>query len=266
MNTKKIVIIIISSLLATAFCPRAGATTVVVDANFPYATTWLEYSPNTYFEAQSFKPTKRYLYAVEAYLNPNTNATGLWGVEIWANNPAADVNSDPRIGTLPLGVATVTHIVTGAQPNCWVRWAFAPPIDLNSYINQSGSVLIYWTNAYADLEHSVAMTGALYSAEAGLDYPDGARYFRDYIHSGGAWRRADHEWSSEYEEYFTWDMQFRTFGADALPSACGDEGTVKPVGDLNGDCYVNFKDMEALAGSWLECTDPSKAECDQYWY
>jgi len=33
------------------------------------------------------------------------------------------------------------------------------------------------------------------------------------------------------------------------------------LGDLNNDCYVNFADFAILAGRWLDCTEPTDADC-----
>lgn len=37
---------------------------------------------------------------------------------------------------------------------------------------------------------------------------------------------------------------------------CGDWSHLYPVGDLNKDCKVNFKDIAILAEYWLEDTRP----------
>jgi len=49
-----------------------------------------------------------------------------------------------------------------------------------------------------------------------------------------------------------------TMIAYALPQ-CGDPEHPYPVGDLNGDCRVNFLDLAKLTLHWLECTAP---ECE----
>jgi hypothetical protein len=33
------------------------------------------------------------------------------------------------------------------------------------------------------------------------------------------------------------------------------------LGDINDDCYVNFADFVVIAGSWLDCTEPTDANC-----
>jgi hypothetical protein len=40
---------------------------------------------------------------------------------------------------------------------------------------------------------------------------------------------------------------------------CGDWRHPNPIGDLNGDCMVNFVDIAMLSLHWLECTSP---DCD----
>ena len=42
----------------------------------------------------------------------------------------------------------------------------------------------------------------------------------------------------------------------ATEPVCGDDAHPKPLGDLNGDCYVNFEDFAEMASSWLVCTNP----------
>lgn len=37
-------------------------------------------------------------------------------------------------------------------------------------------------------------------------------------------------------------------------SACGDYKHPYPIGDLNGDCRVDFVDMASFTGNWLDCT------------
>jgi hypothetical protein len=36
------------------------------------------------------------------------------------------------------------------------------------------------------------------------------------------------------------------------------------IGDLNKDCYVNFKDLAIFAEAWLECADPLDPACDVF--
>jgi hypothetical protein len=45
------------------------------------------------------------------------------------------------------------------------------------------------------------------------------------------------------------------------PDECGDPGTDYLQGDINKDCYVDFKDMALLVQGWLGCTDPTDPEC-----
>jgi hypothetical protein len=40
------------------------------------------------------------------------------------------------------------------------------------------------------------------------------------------------------------------------PTACGDALHPYPIGDLNFDCAVNFKDVAIIGLHWLECTRP----------
>lgn len=42
---------------------------------------------------------------------------------------------------------------------------------------------------------------------------------------------------------------------------CGDGAHPYPVGDLNQDCTVDFKDFVKLAAKWLDCNDPA-APCN----
>lgn len=46
-----------------------------------------------------------------------------------------------------------------------------------------------------------------------------------------------------------------------VPKTCGDVGTSYLPGDLNYDCYVNFKDMAIFGSHWLKCTDPVNLGC-----
>jgi hypothetical protein len=46
---------------------------------------------------------------------------------------------------------------------------------------------------------------------------------------------------------------------NALEPVCGDDEHPYPIGDLNLDCRVNFKDIAIVANHWLECAAP---ECD----
>jgi hypothetical protein len=46
------------------------------------------------------------------------------------------------------------------------------------------------------------------------------------------------------------------------PQNCGDTGT-EILGDLNGDCYVNFTDLALMAEDWGRCTDPADSLCNQ---
>ena len=32
-------------------------------------------------------------------------------------------------------------------------------------------------------------------------------------------------------------------------------------GDINGDCYVNFADIEEMAANWPKCNDVSNLQC-----
>ncbi len=47
-------------------------------------------------------------------------------------------------------------------------------------------------------------------------------------------------------------------------AVCGDPGTVYLPGDLNEDCYVDFKDLAIFASHWLTCTDPANRDCEPY--
>lgn len=42
----------------------------------------------------------------------------------------------------------------------------------------------------------------------------------------------------------------------AVPTACGDEGSVYLQQDINKDCDVDFKDMKEIVANWLVCNDP----------
>ena len=54
-----------------------------------------------------------------------------------------------------------------------------------------------------------------------------------------------------------------TLVALGLPCGCGCIDDNFPAGDINSDCYVNFADFAVLAGSWLDCTEPTDAKCLQ---
>jgi len=40
----------------------------------------------------------------------------------------------------------------------------------------------------------------------------------------------------------------------SIPPFCGDQNHPRPLGDLSGDCCVNFTDFSMMATSWLDCT------------
>ncbi|MCD4830188.1 MAG: hypothetical protein K8R02_00090 [Anaerohalosphaeraceae bacterium] len=46
---------------------------------------------------------------------------------------------------------------------------------------------------------------------------------------------------------------------DSNPPVCGDWSYLD--GDRNEDCYVDFKDIDILAESWLDCTNPADSNC-----
>ena len=82
---------------------------------------------------------------------------------------------------------------------------------------------------------------------------------------GGAW------WDSERVaalKYWHWMVSetdpFISSGIKLSPY-CGEFGTAYKVGDVDKDCYVNTIDIAEIASQWLNCTDPNKSECDQYW-
>jgi len=45
------------------------------------------------------------------------------------------------------------------------------------------------------------------------------------------------------------------------PEHCGDPGIEYKQGDLNKDCYVDFKDFALMSSEWLSCNDPNNSEC-----
>jgi hypothetical protein len=49
-----------------------------------------------------------------------------------------------------------------------------------------------------------------------------------------------------------------------LPRRCGDLKTLYLPGDGNEDCRINLADVAALAGRWLECTEPNEPGCLEY--
>ena len=49
------------------------------------------------------------------------------------------------------------------------------------------------------------------------------------------------------------------------PTYCGASGTVYLNGDINEDCYVDFKDVAELTNDWVKCTDPNNTDCSQYY-
>ena len=46
---------------------------------------------------------------------------------------------------------------------------------------------------------------------------------------------------------------------------CGDPGSIYFDADMNNNCYVDFSDYAEFLKQWLQCTDPSKVECDMFW-
>jgi hypothetical protein len=45
-------------------------------------------------------------------------------------------------------------------------------------------------------------------------------------------------------------------------NTAGNCGPSYMPGDINGDCYVNFADVEEMAENWLGCNDESNPQCD----
>jgi hypothetical protein len=46
-----------------------------------------------------------------------------------------------------------------------------------------------------------------------------------------------------------------------VPQQCGDPGTFYYGGDINKDCYVDYKDFAIFADGWLGCTNPADPNC-----
>jgi len=44
-------------------------------------------------------------------------------------------------------------------------------------------------------------------------------------------------------------------------NTAGNCGPSYMPGDINGDCYVNFADVEEMAANWLKCNDESNPQC-----
>ena len=51
----------------------------------------------------------------------------------------------------------------------------------------------------------------------------------------------------------------------ALPSTCGDDGTIYLTSDVNHDCKVDFADFADMAAGWMGCTTPEDENCSG-WY
>ena len=210
------------------------------------ATGWWSYGPG-YFCAQSFTPKLPVLAAVEGYFYPNSDVNGTFTCEIWEQNPAIPTNTtDPRIGTSLLGSATITRIVTGAQPNCWARWDFDPPIDVSSYLGQA-QLLIFWKTGP---ESGPAMP---YN---GNDPYNGGNFF--YVTNDDA------PPATGWTRYIARDFYFRTYGLHGT-EPCGGWETVYKTADINKDCNVDMEDFSELATDWKNCSNPADPNCDQYW-
>ena len=230
-------------------------TTIICDQRQEEATGWFPYQPD-YYNGQSFDPNRPYLYAVEGYFSPNTALDGEFTVEIWRHTPGLPTNyTDPRLGTEPLGTETITHIETGAQPNCWVRWDFSPAIDVSEYYYSANlqPLMILWKTPNVG-------PGTTYSD---LDpYTSGSRYWIT--------NTAGEESTWFWTRYMGDDMMFRTYGSYGAPWVCGGAGTVYLTGDISGpagapDCYVNLYDLAVISSTWLDCTDPQQSRCDEFW-
>ncbi|MEN6386253.1 MAG: cellulase family glycosylhydrolase [Phycisphaerales bacterium] len=52
-----------------------------------------------------------------------------------------------------------------------------------------------------------------------------------------------------------------TLSALGLPCGCGCINDNYPMGDINSDCYVDFSDFAIIAGSWMDCTEPTDPAC-----
>ena len=57
----------------------------------------------------------------------------------------------------------------------------------------------------------------------------------------------------------TADMVLDLFVAEGGSNSCG---VTYLVGDINGDCYVDFADFAEIAANWLECNDIAGQGCN----
>ena len=246
---------VIFAFFSLAFIGMVWAEPVIdqsnesVNAWFAYGKSGADY----YWNAQSFTPAMPVLDAVEGYFYPNQSETGTFTVEIWRQTGGLPTNqTDPRLGAAPLATKTITSMVTGAQPNCWIKWTFDIPVDVSSYVNLSNSLLILWKTTNSD---GWGVSPGYSNVNA---YDAGCRYWivgdtAQVPSVSGIWNR-----------YTVQDMAFRTYGSyPRLP--CGSADTVYKVADINKDCNVDFKDFAVMAMNWTNCTDPENSACNQFW-
>lgn len=195
---------------------------------------------------QSFTPIHPYLYAVEVALSGGFTVPGQFTLEIWENNGNLASGVDPRVGTSPIAVSQVNTLRTESTE--WVRWEFAPPIDLSAYVDGGTIAPLGFL-----LRTSAAMPEDMYQLiNVNNPYSDGMFH----ANVNGVW--------SKYNNY---DAVFRTYGSYTLPSKCGDPGTAFFGGDISGpsgspDCYINLYDLAAIAKDWLSCTEPQDPICN----
>ncbi|HBG27282.1 MAG: hypothetical protein A2Y10_02390 [Planctomycetes bacterium GWF2_41_51] len=53
---------------------------------------------------------------------------------------------------------------------------------------------------------------------------------------------------------------------DYTPQECGAPGAMEYLdGDVDKNCFVDFKDVKNFAEEWLQCTNPDDSRCDEYW-
>lgn len=196
--------------------------------------------------AQSFKPNRPYLYAVEVETGSSTGTGTDITVELWDCDPNA-ADGEPRVGASPIAVANSYHV--GASG--FLRWDFQPEVDLRSYYSNAlaGRLMFLWkgnTNSIAirrplDPPFLFFHDAYIYGIAYRLQDPLGSQLWIDY-------------WDSDTAAHI-FDVHFLTYGSYTPFDHCSHEMGVILDGDISGpegvpDCTVDFYDFGALAETW----------------
>ena len=189
-------------------------------------------------DSDAWELSPDYVAAQQWVFGPDAGASpGEWGGGYWGN-----LGSDPcrPVGTLVDAAVDVTGDV--------ISYEFAiPPYSTLSYSNPGSSVEV-------DLEAGLIVGLDVIMgtrASSASDPYDFAMLCENTIHGfpSGKWDDA---------------LSFQNYVIKAADSGlCGDWGYFGV--DFDMDCVVDLKDFAEFASTWMQCSDPEVADCDQYW-